>query len=545
MTSTIFSNWDEAYKFAALYAHAFDGIDLLSNDTFRVRLEPIETAPVVPGKDLPVTSELPPGVEIVSTIEPQLPEHIEKIERALGQIRLPGGKRKWHEMSPWWRLQIARAYFFPKRQAVFRVGRRGGKSTSLCRVIVAETLFGDHNVPGGDVGVFAIISMDRENAKDRIDTCAKIITDLGIRCKATTTEIDVKELSRAIRVYTASVAGVSGFTAIGNCCDELSKWKDEKEGSNPAREVLASLRPTMATMPNARQWLISSPYSTIDAHYEAMKEGTTVSGQTVFYAPTWVANPTILEQKTRDDEEDEPTWEREYKAIPAAAEDDAFFPSDKIEAARIEKDWDIVPDTASIKSGADLGFRRNSTALVSLLGGQWEKDGKYVYDLLRSDEWVPKEKTLVPGVIFAEIAEILEDTGSISVCSDLHYIDAFAEVLEDNDLPLVEFPHDQFVEAYIKLRVLLSQGRIDLSKASDKLIRQLKQTRSRFTPTGMSVSNPEIRGAHGDLVSALVAAVYNIAIHQPSDPFGPRVFESDRSQGSNWHRYAWEIEDDY
>jgi hypothetical protein len=336
---------------------------------------------------------------------------------------------------------------------------------------------------------------------------------------------------------------VSGFTSIGNLCDEVSKWKDKDSQANPSHEVLKSLKPTMATMPNAIQWLVSSPYSTLDAHYDAVEEGTT-KGQTVFYAPTWEANPTLTEDGTRALEEDEPTWEREYKAIPAAAEDSAFFPSDKIEAAGIRKDWAIVQDTAAIKSGADLGFRRNSSALVSLRGGQWEQDGKYVYDHLRTDEWIPKEKSRKISEIFGEMVQILEETESESVCSDLHYIDALSEVLEDNDLPLVEFPGDQMVEAYIKLRVLLAQGRIDLSTAPKKLIKQLKGTRGKFTGTGMSVSNPEIKGAHGDLVSALVAAVYNIAIHQPSDPFGPRVFQSDRSQGSNWHRYAWEIEDD-
>ena len=67
--------------------------------------------------------------------------------------------RGWPAMSHWWRETLAKFYASGKRQLVLRVGRRGGKSSTLCRVAVAEALYGAHVIPPGDVGVVAIVSI--------------------------------------------------------------------------------------------------------------------------------------------------------------------------------------------------------------------------------------------------------------------------------------------------------------------------------------------------------------------------------------------------
>src|SRR6185295_8130892 len=103
------------------------------------------------------------------------------------------------------------------------------------------------------------ISTRREEAAERIATVKAILDALSVKY-VPWGEHGVKLVDRPVgfRVYTASIAGVSGFTGIFVFADEVAKWKDSDTGQNPATEVLRSVRPTMLTQPNSRIILSSS-----------------------------------------------------------------------------------------------------------------------------------------------------------------------------------------------------------------------------------------------------------------------------------------------
>ena len=74
-----------------------------------------------------------------------------------------------------------------------------------------------------------------------------VLDALGIKHRPIDGGVELVDRPIAFKVYTASIAWVSGFTCIRAIADEAAKWRDADTGANPAREVLASLRPTMAT----------------------------------------------------------------------------------------------------------------------------------------------------------------------------------------------------------------------------------------------------------------------------------------------------------
>ena len=281
-------------------------------------------------------------------------------------------------MSQWWAETVREWMLGGKAGAVVRAGRRGGKSTTGCKVAVIETIAAPHVVPRADLGMFGIVSALRADALERIRTCGVLLQasgytetrwkDGGVKRGDFVTRlggnpevyVGTEFGTRVIRVMTASVAGVSGPTCIGLLGDEVAKWRDEDTGVNPAKEVIASVRPTMATQPLARQMWISSPWSTLDAHHAMFEAGNT-PGQMVAYAPTWVSNPTLAacpvcgcvagkscehdmsaerqaagEAATRLLEPDESIWEREYKAIPMSAASSVFFDPVAVDAAMRE-----------------------------------------------------------------------------------------------------------------------------------------------------------------------------------------------------------------
>lgn len=241
----------------------------------------------------------------------------------------------WHDLSSWWKDQIGRVYADKKTRAVFRVGRRGGKSQTVCRIAVFEALFGRHEIPPGDVGEFGIVSADRDQAKARVNTIKSIFEALEIGgVKIYADRVELKEKRIAIKVFTASHSGVVGGTAIGWMLDEMTRWRDKDTGSNPAKEVINSLMPSISTMPNAKVWFISSPYSTIDVHYEAVEQGTN-EYQHVGIAPSWIANPTLSIERTKILEPDPIVWSREYEAIPMASSEYNFFSPALIKEAQV------------------------------------------------------------------------------------------------------------------------------------------------------------------------------------------------------------------
>jgi len=225
--------------------------------------------------------------------------------------------------SPWWRATIERFLCSGRRRLVARVGRRGGKSSTLCRLAVLLALYGAWTIPPGDVGVVAFVSVSRDEASQRLRTIEAVLRAIGVKFKPIESGIELVGRPVAFKVYACSVAAVSGPTCIAIVADEVAKWRDSDSGANPATEVLAALRPTTATQPNAIEILSSSPLGNEDAHARAFDEGDTAT-QIVASAPTWLANPSVTEAATRGLEPDDRVWRREYAAIPQASALGAF-----------------------------------------------------------------------------------------------------------------------------------------------------------------------------------------------------------------------------
>lgn len=223
-------------------------------------------------------------------------------------------------MSPWWRATLER--FFTARlsrralrRLVLRVGRRGGKSSTLCRVAVAWALYGAWRVSPGDVGVVALLSVSVSESNSKLRTLEAILNACGTRYKRTSEGLQLDDRPALFRVFAATTQAVVGFTSIAILADEVAAWRDADTGANPASEVFSYLAPTMLTQPWAFSVLLSSPRSTNDYHYEAFEAGDT-NEQQVAEAPTWVANDTVTEAETRSEQPDVRIWSREYAAIP-------------------------------------------------------------------------------------------------------------------------------------------------------------------------------------------------------------------------------------
>ncbi len=411
-------------------------------------------------------------------------------------------------MSPWWRDVLGRFYQSKKRWLVLRVGRRGGKSSTLCRMAVVEVLWGHYAIPPGDVGHWAFISTTREEASARLLTIRAILDALRVRYRPVENGVVLEGRNVGFKTYVATIAGVSGFTAIGFTADELAKWKDKDTGANPANEVLKSLKPAMATVPNSKGILSSSPFSTIDAHAEAFDAGDS-EFQMCAAAPTWKANPTITEAMTKELEEDEATRLREYGAVPMSAGTHYFFDHAAIEAA--VHPTLFLPARADpgmvVTAGADFAFISDHAALaVAFRIGDWNKARVRVGDVLELEP--APDAPLKPKVVVGRFAEKMREHKCHGVMADAHYKMSIIEHLDEHNMGFIDAPTD-VAQPFIRTRVLLNGGRLDLPDHA-RLKLQMKQVMQRPTPSGsLAIILPRKAGAgHCDIVSALVLAAW-------------------------------------
>ncbi len=421
------------------------------------------------------------------------------------------GASQWPLLSRWWFDTFVAFVGSLCRQLVLRVGRRGGKSSSLCRFAVAFALAYDRRqIPPGDVGVVAFISTSRDEASQRLRTIKAILDALAVAWKPIEGGIELVGRPIAFKVYTASVSGVSGFTGILVICDEVAKWKDSDTGANPATEVLASVRPTIATQPAALIILSSSPLGLDDGHAKAFAAGDTAH-QLTAYAPTWEANPTISEEQTRRDEPDERIWSREYAAIPQAAKLAAF------DAAAVARAFDPLTDGGE-RLGQRFGVIDASSgkkdAFTFAVCGWRMVAGARRLVVEHVDGFEDRFYETTGGErIVSAVARAMRDRGVVEVFGDQRESLMIASAFARHGLRFRELPWTSTTKerAVATVRRWLADGALVLP-AHTKLRSELLSFEERTTPNGGFTFGARGSG-HDDYVSLLITAAMADATH--------------------------------
>ncbi len=406
--------------------------------------------------------------------------------------------------SPWWRARIRAFYRTGKRRFITRVGRRGGKSSTYCRLAVIEAIYGQHVVPPGDVGVVAIISARRPDALERLRTIKAILEAIGVAYSEKGDTVELRAKAVVFAVFTASIAGVSGFTSIFVLCDEVAKWRDSDTGANPAAVVISSVAPTMATQPNAKMILSSSPMGLLDAHADAYALGDTPH-QMVAHATSWEANPTLSEASTRADEPDEMVWLREYAAIPQAEAETSVFTAALLEKNTRALVGDVAPDDRHTYV-ATIDPATRGTAWTLSVGCL--TDGQ-VRRIALTREWRgTKAKPLVPREVFREIADLLRPYRLAHLHSDQWSEDTLRESARLTGLALLVTPWTAGLKAdcYDALKTLAQESKLDLP-ASNVVRSDLLGIRQKLTRNGIAYELASQGPRHSDYAPCIAMCV--------------------------------------
>ena len=178
-------------------------------------------------------------------------------------------------------------------------GRRAGKSFILALVAVFLACFKDWTpyLGVGERGTIMVIAADRKQARVVMRYVKGLVSATKMLAQTIEAERqDSIDLANrvTIEVHSASFRTTRGYTIVAALLDELAFWRSEEDSSNPDHEIIAAIRPAMATIPDALLLCASSPYAKKGALWESYHRYFGHAGPIlVWNAATRVMNPSV------------------------------------------------------------------------------------------------------------------------------------------------------------------------------------------------------------------------------------------------------------
>ena len=138
----------------------------------------------------------------------------------------------------------------------------------------------------GEIATVMVVAADRKQARAIMQFVKGLLKGSKMLASAIKHEraesIDLRNSVR-IEVHSCSFRSTRGYTVVAALLDEMAIWRDA-DAANPATEVLASIRPTMITIPGAMLLCASSARSRARAFCGRLTAGTTPRRMTPFCA---------------------------------------------------------------------------------------------------------------------------------------------------------------------------------------------------------------------------------------------------------------------
>jgi len=403
----------------------------------------------------------------------------------------------------------------PVAEAWLVVGRRGGKSFILALCAVYLALFRDwrpHLTPG-ERGVVMVIARDRSQAKVILGYVKALLTEvpaLALHVERTTAETVDLVGSISIEVHTASFRSIRGRTVICGLCDELAFWNSE-DSAEPDAEILAALRPSMATVPGAMLLCASSPYARRGALYRAYRDHHAKdSSVLVWKADTRTMNSTVPEALIAKAYEDDPSSAAaEYGAL-FRSDIESFIAREAVESCVVAGRRELPPLRA-IQYRAFVDPSGGSSDSMTLAIAHLEKE-RIVIDAIRD-----RTPPFSPESVVDEFASLLKAFRVSSVVGDRYAGEWPRERFRRSGIQYLPSAAPKSA-LYRDMLPALNSGQVELLD-HPKLINQVCNLERRTARGGRdSIDHPPQQ--HDDLANAAAGV---ISICRKPKRHGPRV----------------------
>lgn len=388
------------------------------------------------------------------------------------------------------------------REAWWVIGRRGGKSRIAALVAVFLACFVKHTLAPGESGVVMVIAADRKQARVVLRYVLALLRAVPMLARLIENETkEAVELSNgiAIEVHTASFRSTRGYTIIAAILDEVAYWPTE-DAAEPDSEVIAALRPGMATVPDALLLAISSPYARGGELWNAYQRhyGRVGDPVQVWQADSRTMNPSLPERVIRAAyEEDEARAAAEFGAQ-FRRDVEMLFSPDALAAVTVKGRRELPP-AAGLAYRAFVDPSGGAADSMTLAIAHGDSSGRRALDAVRE-----KRPPFSPEAVVEEFAALLREYRVIEVVGDKY---------------AGEWPRERFQKAGIAYRVaertkselygeflpLVTSVRVELLE-DERLLRQLARLERRTARSGRD-SIDHALGGHDDVANAAAGAL--------------------------------------
>jgi hypothetical protein len=390
----------------------------------------------------------------------------------------------------------------PSSQATLIIGRRGGKSRVLALTAVFLACFRDWRpyLAPGERGYVVVVAADRRQARVIMNYVRAFLTETPMLAKMITKEnVEDIELKNqvGIEVATCSYRTIRGRTVIAGLCDEAAFWSDESS-ANPDVEVLAALRPAMATVPGSMLLVASSPYARRGILWDAFRRHFGKAGAPLLWkAATRTMNPTVPESVIKEAFENDPASAAAEYGADFRTDVDAFVAREIVDAAVVPDRHELPP----VSTNAYLAFvdpSGGSADAMTLAVAHADGD-RGVLDAVRE-----RRPPFSPDDVCAEFAALLKSYGVSEVCGDRYAGEWPRERFRTHGIEYVPAEKPKS-DIYRDLLPILNAHRAELLDAP-RLVAQLCGLERR-TARGGRDSIDHGPGGHDDVANAVAGVL--------------------------------------
>lgn len=274
-------------------------------------------------------------------------------------------------------------------------------------------------------------------------------------------------------------------------------------------------------LPGAQAWLVSSPWCEDTSFDKLFAAAWGHPGRELgFHADSRSMNPTLdREEEEAERARDPDNHAREYLAIPLTTNSSEYFPKDALEACiNRGRDVSLAPNGFEHTAGADLGFRRNSSAIAFARTARGKAVLAYYLELRPK----PKER-LKPSAVCEAFAQDCHAYDAKTVLGDLWYADTAHEEFAKHrsrshcdptpwSVAYAEYDSKDQAETFAEFLRRMREGLLDLPD-DPRLLNQIRGVKRVFKPGGVvGIKLPNQGAAHADVLQAVVLACVQVPI---------------------------------
>jgi hypothetical protein len=388
-------------------------------------------------------------------------------------------------------------------------GRRGGKTRIMATVAAWLACFSDLRpyLGPGEIATVMLIAANRKQARTAMRYLRSLIVDHPVLARLVVKETEEAiELSNrcVIEITTASFRTSRGYTIAAVICDELAFWIDDSDSANPAAEIIASLRPGMATIPNSLLMTATSPYARRGVVWETHRKHWAKDGDTilVWQAPTRTMNASVPQSVVDEAMERDPASASAEFMAEFRADVEGFVTREAVEANVVLGQYELPPVAGIVYSGFcdPSGGAANS---MTLAVGHRDGDGNGVLDAIRE-----VRPPFSPDSVVAEFSALLKAYGVHEITGDRYGGDWPASRFSEYGVTYLASEKTKS-DIYREFLPLLNSRRVELLDHS-RLVAQLVGLERRTARSGRDLI-AEPPGGHDDVCNSAAGVLVQVA----------------------------------